>query len=188
MTAPDLAHVALVVNEPAASAAIFERDFGLLRREFSSGGRAAPAISVGTTTMALFQPGDPFLGPGARKGVHDIATAVPNPVAATRNSGLATVNDASEGLGGRTQVELAPDRTCGVRVRFTESLGLAPPSFTLVERIDHLGIASDDNDAGVRVFVDNLGCPLDSTQTDVEVRVVTESFISDKYNLVYHSR
>ena len=33
MTAPDLAYVALVVDEPAASAAIFERDFGLPRRE-----------------------------------------------------------------------------------------------------------------------------------------------------------
>ena len=42
MTTPDLAYVALVVDEPAASATILERDFGLPRQEFSSGGRAGP--------------------------------------------------------------------------------------------------------------------------------------------------
>ncbi len=188
MTAPDLAYVALVVDEPAASAAIFEKDFGLPRREFSSGSRAVPAISVGATAMALFQPGDPFLGPDAGKGLHHIAIAAPNPEAAVRNSGLATLNGASAGLGGRTQVELAPEGTCGVRVRITEALGLAPASSALVERIDHLGIACADNRVARDVFVDRLGCVYESQQIDSEVETISENFTSDTYNYIYHTR
>ena len=188
MTTPDLAYVALVVDEPAASATIFERDFGLPRQEFSSGGRAVPAISVGATAMALFRPGDPFLGPDARKGVHHIAIAAQDPEAAARNSGLATVNDASEGLDGRTQVELAPGRTCGVRVRFTESLGTAPASSAFVERIDHLGIACADNRVARDVFIDRLGCVYESQQIDSEVETISENFTSDTYNYIYYTR
>ena len=188
MTAPDLAYVALVVDEPAASAAIFERDFGLPRRELSSGGRAVPAISVGATAMALFRPGDPFLGPDAGKGVHHIAIAAPDPEAAAGNSGLATVDGASEGLGGRTQIELAPDSTCSVRVRFTEALDPAPASSALVERIDHLGIASADNRAARDVFVDRLGCVYESQQIDSEVETISENFTSDTYNYIYYTR
>lgn len=188
MTAPDLAYVALVVDEPAASAAIFESDFGLPRRDLSSDGRAVPAISVGATAMALFQPGDPFLGPDARKGVHHIAIAAPNPETAARNSGLATVNDASEGLSGRTQVELAQDGTCGVRVRLTEPLGHVPASSAIVERIDHLGVASADNRLARNVFVDQLGCVYESQQIDSEVATVSENFTSDTYNYIYHTR
>ena len=188
MTAPDLAYVALVVDEPAASAAIFEKDFGLQRRDFSSGGRAVPAISVGATAMAFFQPGDPFLGPAARKGVHHFAIAVSDPVAAARNSGLALVNEASEGLDGRTQVALAPEKTCGVRVRFTEDFGLAPASSPLVERIDHLGIASSDNQTARDVFVNRLGCVYESQQIDSEVETISENFTSDTYNYIYYTR
>lgn len=188
MTAPDLAYVALVVDEPAASAAIFEKDFGLSRRDFSSGGRAVPAISVGAAAMALFQPGDPFLGPDSRKGVHHIAIAARNPEAAAENSGLATVNDASEGLGGRTQVELARHGTCGVRVRFTEPLDIAPASSAIVERIDHLGVACADNRLARDVFVDRLGCVYESQQIDSEVETISENFTSDTYNYIFHTR
>ena len=188
MTAPELAYVALVVDEPAATAAIFERNFGLPRREFSSGSRAVPAISVGATAMALFQPGDPFLGPDGRKGVHHVAIAAPDPESAARNSGLATVGDASEGLGGRTQVALARDRTCGVRVRFTEPLDHVPASSAFVERIDHLGVACADNRLARNVFVDRLGCVYESQQIDSEVETISENFTSDTYNYIYYTR
>ena len=46
MTAPELSYVALVVDEPETSAAIFEKDFGLPREDFSAGDRNVPA-SVG---------------------------------------------------------------------------------------------------------------------------------------------
>ncbi|MEC8205010.1 MAG: hypothetical protein VX075_16150, partial [Pseudomonadota bacterium] len=55
-SAPDLAYVALVVDEPETSAAIFEKDFGLPRQDFSCGGSTVPAIAVGRSAMALFRP------------------------------------------------------------------------------------------------------------------------------------
>ena len=90
MTAPDLAYVALVVDEPEASAAIFERDFGLPRKDFDCGSFNVPAISVGRSALALFQPDNPFLGPDAKKGVHHIAIAAADPETAGSEVSLGT--------------------------------------------------------------------------------------------------
>jgi hypothetical protein len=70
----------------------------------------------------------------------------------------------------------------------TEPLSLAPSPPGWVERIDHLGVASVDNAAALEVFCGRLGFPLESTQTDLEVRIAVESFTSDKYGVVYHTR
>ena len=57
-----------------------------------------------------------------------------------------------------------------------------------VERIDHVGVASADNEKTTGVFSGKLGCPVESTQTDMEVRMAIETFSSDKYGVVYHNR
>ena len=188
MTAPNLAYVALVVDEPEASAAIFEKDFGLLRQNFTCGSLTVPAIAVGRSALALFQPDDPFLGPDAKKGVPHIAIAAADTKAAAEDSGVATVNGPTSGMGGRTSIELARDATCGIGVRYTESLGLAPASSGLVERIDHLGVASADNQTAREGFIDKLGCVYESQQTDSEVETISENFSSDTYNYIYHTR
>jgi D-glycero-D-manno-heptose 1,7-bisphosphate phosphatase len=54
--------------------------------------------------------------------------------------------------------------------------------------LDHLGVASADHEAALDVFSRRLGCPLESTQTDMEVHIAVESFTSDKYGVVYHTR
>ena len=38
------------------------------------------------------------------------------------------------------------------------------------------------------VFCRRLGCPLESTQTDMEVQIALESFTSVRYGIVYHTR
>ena len=58
MTAPDLAYVALVVDKPAASAAIFEKGSGLLRQDFACGGSKIRVLSVGRCALDLFRPAD----------------------------------------------------------------------------------------------------------------------------------
>ncbi|MFQ5936262.1 MAG: VOC family protein, partial [Acidiferrobacterales bacterium] len=58
----------------------------------------------------------------------------------------------------------------------------------VVERIDHIGVACDDNVATTEVFSGRLGFAVESTQTDMEVQMAVESFTSDKYGVVYHSR
>lgn len=59
---------------------------------------------------------------------------------------------------------------------------------TKFERSNHLGVASFDISENIRVFSTELGCPLESTETDIELRNVTESFVSDKYGAIYRNR
>ena len=99
--------LALVVDEPEISAAIFEKDFGLPRQDFSCGSSNVPLISVGRSALALFQSEDPFLGPSAKNGVHHIAIAATDPEAAANASGIRTVNGPKKGVDGKDQVELA---------------------------------------------------------------------------------
>ena len=47
---------------------------------------------------------------------------------------------------------------------------------------------SANNDDAIRIFAGNLGCPVESTQTDLEIRLTIESFISDKYPTVQLAR
>lgn len=186
--APDLAYLALVVDEPNTCAARFEKDFGLPRRDFTCGGSTTPVISVGATAMALFRQGDPFLGPNAKKGVHHVAIAASDPEAAARASGLTATGGLSKGLDGKVQIELAPEATCGVRVRYTEPLDLAPACSDIVERIDHIGVASADIRAARATFIDKLGCVYESQQTDSEVETISENFTSDTYHYIFHTR
>ena len=70
--AAELAYLALVVEQPEASAARFENDFGLPRSSFRCGTSTIPVISVGATALALFGQGDPFVGASPQKGVQHL--------------------------------------------------------------------------------------------------------------------
>ena len=187
--APPLACVAAVVDDPVRAAALFERDLGLPRTEVSAPGGAVPWIAVGESAIALFGHGHEFVGGAARSGVHHVAIAAANPAALAAACGFAGAG-ASPGLGGGSQVKLATRDTCGIATRLCEPIGAASGGGASdhVERIDHIGIASEDNRAAGAVFTDRLGCPVESTQTDFEIAQAIESFTSDKYGVVYHSR
>ena len=187
-TATDLAYLALVVDEPDVSAARFEKDFGLPRRDVKCGSSTVPMISIGATALALFGPGDPFLGPNPKKGVHHLGLRASDPEAAARATGLATTDNLSKGLDGKAQISLAPAATSGVRVRFTEPLGLAAARSDMVERIDHIGVASNDNRSARTTFIDQLGCVYESGQTDSEVETISENFTSDTHRYIFHTR
>ncbi len=186
--ATDLAYLALVVDDPEKSAEHFEKDFGLPRRDFKCGASSVPLISVGATAMALFGPADPFLGPNPKKGVHHLALCAADPQAAAGATGLPTTGNLSKGLDGKAQISLDREATNGVRVRFTEPLDLAPPRSDLVERIDHIGVASADNRAARATFIDRLGCVYESQQTDSEVETISENFTSDTHRYIFHTR
>ena len=188
-SAPPLACVAVVVDDPESVASVFERGLGLPRIEVSAPGSAVPWIAVGESAIALFGHGHEFVGGAARSGVHHIAIATPNPAARAAECGFAGV-EVSPGLGGGGQVELSARDTCGIATRLCEPTGAesAAGSSDHVERIDHIGVACADNRAAGGVFTDRLGCPVESTQTDFEVSQPIESFTSDKYGVVYHSR
>lgn len=188
-SAPPLAYVAVVVDDPEKVAAVFERDLGLPRTDVPAPGGAVPFLAVGASSIALFGHGHEFVGGAARNGVHHIAIATSDPAARAVECGF-TDAGASPGLGGGSQVELATRNTCGIATRLCQPIGADAGSGAsdCVERIDHIGVASEDNRAAGAVFTDRLGCPVESTQTDFEISQPVESFTSDKYGVVYHSR
>ncbi|MBI1736066.1 MAG: VOC family protein [Candidatus Rokubacteria bacterium] len=189
-----LAWVAVVVNDVDAAAGVFERDFRLPRTDCAAGGtdRSVPVFAVGQSAIAVFGRDDDFLGETpARTGVHHIALGAPDLVAATRAAAAAGVPPAeppTPGLQGRRRLRLSTEATAGVNTYLAEPLELRRDTDGWVERIDHIGVASEDNASAIETFTKRLGCPLESTQTDLEVRIAVESFTSDKYGAVYHSR
>jgi catechol 2,3-dioxygenase-like lactoylglutathione lyase family enzyme len=151
-----------------------------------------PWFGVGATALALFPPADPFVSHESKTGVHHMAFEVRDLTVAAATAATAGVPAAeyepNKGLGGARRLMLSPQATVGVKTYLSEPLPVEPSRGGWVERIDHLGVASADNDAATEVFGRRLGCPLESTQTDVEVHIAVESFTSDKYGVVYHTR
>ncbi len=188
-----LAWVALVVDDVEAAARGLERDLGLARLDCpaAGGARRVPVLPVGAAALALFAPGDPFVGGERRTGVHHVAVAVENLREAAGAAAVAGASVAAPepGLAGARRAALAPEATVGVRIWLTEPLAAgAPRGDNRVERIDHLGVASADNEAAIDVFTRRLGFPLESTQTDLEVQIAVETFTSDRYGVVHHAR
>jgi methylmalonyl-CoA/ethylmalonyl-CoA epimerase len=185
MTGFDLAHVALVTRDVSGAARVLGDLLGLPRQDASFGGRPAPTFALGRSALALFAPDDPFLGNGARPGVHHIAFAAADPAragATLADQGFRTAPAPGDA------VALDPVETSGVRIRLAPPLGLGLGASEWAERIDHVGIASADNQAAITTFCQRFGCPLESQQTDMEVQIAVESFTSDRYGVVYHTR
>ncbi len=179
-------YLALVARDVEAACRFLGESLGLQRRDVPLEGRSVPFFGIGKSALAIFELDDPYLEEPRFPGVHHMALGAIDPAGAATTHGLTVTKD-GVGPDGKRFVTIEAKETVGIRTRFIEPLDI-PSADSPAYKIDHLGIATDDNDETVRVFTDNLGCPIDSTQTDVEVRNVTESFISDKYGAIYHSR
>lgn len=194
MIGTGLAYVGVVVRDAAAVASTLERDFLLPRRSYPVGstGRQAPAFPVGRALVALFDLGDPFVGGAEKTGVHHLAISVDDVDRAGREAaehGAPCRSGVPEaGLGGAPRLLLDPEATGGVMAYLSEPLAFDAANHGPVERIDHIGVASRDNRGAVDVFSRCLGWPVESTQTDAEVRTTVETFTSDKYGVVHHTR
>lgn len=183
MTKPKLSYVALISRDIQAASRLLGEVLGLPRTVCPTEDGAVPVFAVGQAALALFAPGDRFVDGEVRTGVHhiglDYGGFVP-PVAAA--------GEPRSGLGGGIRQGLSVSETVGVRVFLSEPLDIAHGGGLLVERIDHLGIASADNRAAITAFSGQMGLPVESQQTDVEVETAIESFTSDTYGVVYHTR
>ncbi|MEZ5907730.1 MAG: VOC family protein [Hyphomicrobiaceae bacterium] len=193
MIGDKLAYVALVVRDQEAPARVLGRDLGLVRTDVDAGqGTTIPVFSVGESALALVPAGHALVEGEERPGVHHVALAVADlgeGQAAAAKAGVAQAGAASRvGLGGRRTVALDASRLSGVRTLLTEPLGLPTGRSEAIERIDHLGIASADNRAAVAAWCGQLGRPLESQQTDMEVMIPVESFTSDRHGVIYHTR
>ncbi len=187
MAGYELAYVALVVRDADPLLKLLGEDLGLARGEFVADGRVVPVFSLGRSALAVFEPDNPFLDAPRRSGVHHMGLVTDNPAASAETHGLPVLAGESHEIDGVEQVTLDPKATCGIRTRFTAPLKLPASASPTVERIDHLGIASDDNDEAIRVFTDQLGCPVESTQTDLQIHMAIETFTSSKYPAVHHT-
>jgi len=180
-----LAYVALVTRNLPAAARVLGELLGLPRQETVFAGRAAPTFAIGQTALVLFNGDDSFLGSAARPGVHHIALASADPAqegARLAEAGFRTA-EAPDGT-----VALDPVQTHGVRIRLAPALGLGVGQSVHVERVDHLGIASADNQPAIVTFSGGLGLPVESQQTDMEVQIAVESFTSDRHGVIHHTR
>lgn len=191
MLASRIAYVALASKDPAVTARVLQQHLKLQRTELvGADGAPVPVFSLGRSALAVFPLGHPMIDGDAEPGVHHIALGVDDVDRAVKHAAEAGIAAAAStpGLGGRKAVALDRQATVGVRVRLTDSLDLAESAGEVIERIDHLGVASADVAEDERVFARKLGFEVESRQTDMEVSMAVESFTSDKYGVVYHNR
>jgi catechol 2,3-dioxygenase-like lactoylglutathione lyase family enzyme len=145
-------------------------------------------VAVGDVSLLLFAADDQLFDDAARVGVHHLGFACDDPAAFAADIRLYSADIINHGIGGE---QFAPDRElcCGVRTR----VGLPLPQFSaghsdVVERLDHIGIASTDNRSAEAMFAGRLGFSVESRQTDMEMHAVVESFTSDRYGVQHHAR
>ena len=192
MLSDQLAYVALASSDPAATCSVLERHFGLSRNDLDSAAGKVPVFALGRSALAVFPIGHPLLEGETKPGVHHIAFGVDDLAAAADRAAAAGIpavdRTPAAGLANRRTLTLDRAATVGVRTRLTERLDLKGRAGGAVERIDHLGVASTDVGEDERVFTGKLGFPVESRQTDMEVSMAVESFTSDKYGVVYHTR
>ena len=191
---PELAYVTLVSRDADRTAHFLGRTLGLARTDVAvaDGARTVPLFAAGSGAVAVLAAGDPFVDGEARAGVHHVALAVPDPeraAAEAQAKGVARLpGNPGYGLQRRHRVALDPAATAGVRLYLTEPVERRASPAGKVQRIDHIGIASAGNRAAIDIFCGRLGLELESQQTDMEVEIAVESFTSDKYGVVYHTR
>jgi len=183
MSAPTLSYVALISRDIPASSRWLGEVFGLPCTPCQTEDGAVPVFAAGRAALALFGPGDRFVDGATRTGVHHIGLDYSG-----SNPEIASAGPARPGLGGGMRQGLPVTETLGVRTYLAGALDIARGGGSLVERIDHLGIASADNRAAIAAFSGRMGLPVESQQTDMEVETSVESFTSDKYGVVYHAR
>jgi catechol 2,3-dioxygenase-like lactoylglutathione lyase family enzyme len=192
MTVPVLSYVALVSRDVGATTELLQQHLGLHRADMACEGSAVSVFSVGEAALVVCPTGHPLVEGEDKSGVHHIALAAPDPRAAAdelaRKEIPIRAGHPGKGLAGTMRVALDSRRMVGVRTYLSEPIAFERSASPLVERIDHLGIASADNVAAIDVFCNRVGLALESQQTDMEVQVAIESFTSDKYGVVYHTR
>jgi len=192
VSALHLDYVALACRDTAALEAMLTGPLQLRRRDVaiagSSAGATVCAIAVGDVSLLLFAAGDELLDDATRVGVHHLGFACDDPAAFAADIRLYSAEVISPGIGGE---QFALDRgLCGgVRTR----IGLPLPQFAaghsdVIERLDHIGIASTDNRSAEAMYAGRLGFDVESRQTDMEMHAVVESFTSDRYGVQHHAR
>lgn len=191
MTLPmRLGHVALRLEDPGSLQALLNNALGLRVGQVRTPSGTYPILGVGEVQLVLLARGDDKPGRPTPAGLDHLGLVTEQPGDLATATGLAAEDSPDSALT-TDEVRLARDPTTGLLLR--AGAPLEPdwePSNddVLVERLDHIGVASADNRAGESLLSERLGFPVESRQTDMEVRTQVESFTSDRYGVVYHAR
>lgn len=187
-TKPDVAYIALASRDVERTATFLGDHLELPAFPLATpAGGTVTAFRVGATALVLFPEADDFLS-SPKPGVDHIAFAAADPVTARDATELAPLAIDAAGIGGTQQTALDRRHCCGVNVRFAPAPAVPEAQSPLVTRIDHIGIASGNNATAEAVFCRRLGAVYESRQTDMEIATAMESFTSDKYGAIYHTR
>lgn len=185
MSAPGLSYIAIAVRDVAATCRFFGDSLGLASSQVRAPTGQVSAFAVGDTAIVIFSENDVFLT-HQRPGVDHIALSMTDQTDLSSELGASLEEGA--GIGDSTETRIDPAMCAGVAIRLADPVGLAFEPGDHIERVDHIGIASADNRKAEDIFAARIGCPVESRQTDMEVRTIVESFTSDTYGVVYHSR
>ena len=189
MTPPRLGYVALALREPERALDALAGRLGLAPHGVVVDGEAAAAVSAGGACLVLLPLDHAAPAGKAEPGVHHLGFEAADPEAWLRGGGLAAEGRRGPAaFNGIAQHRLDPLATLGVDMRVSRPLGLPAGRSALVEKIDHIGVASSDNRRALDMFVGAMGFSIESQQTDLEVVTVIESFTSDKYGVIYRNR
>ena len=160
MIAKELAWVGLVSNDVEAAAMVFATHLGLPRTDLATADGPVPVFAIGRSALAVFPSGHPMVGGDAKPGVHHIALGVDDLGAAMRmaaEAGIAAAGAPAKGLGAAQCVMLDRDATVGVRTYLSEPMAVTRHEAGILERIDHLGVASTDGAQDEQVFSRGVG-------------------------------
>ena len=180
-----LAYIAVSSRDPSALHNLLSECLQLDCFSIDTPDGAIDAYGIGNTALAVFPAGSMFLSKD-KPGVDHLAFATKN----TDEAASLLIDDAkhSIGINGMKQIQIPRELTQGVFSRFSPITDLRGNSTKFVERMDHVGIASNSNILAESIFSGKLGLPVESRQTDMEVKVSMESFTSDKYGVIYKTR
>jgi catechol 2,3-dioxygenase-like lactoylglutathione lyase family enzyme len=188
-------HVGLVMRDLDAGRRLFHEQLRLPIAEYpDSADGEAFALKAGDTIVRVVSIESSEAGRG-RPGLSHVAFKVPS-LSQTeeklKKAGIGIAPDAERGSGDRKSIWSDPATTIGIPLQFVEASAdlrfkpsAKPP---LIERVDHLGIACRDSRRAQDVYVDGLGWPLESTQTDSEFLIPIEVTSNDKYGATSHTR
>ena len=180
-----LAYIAVSSRDPSALHKLLVECLQLNHFSLDTPDGAINAYGIGDTAIAVFPAGSTFLSKD-KPGVDHLAFATKN----AEEVASLFIKDAkhSNGINGLQEFQVPEQLTQGVFSRFTPMAELRGNSTEYVERMDHIGIASNNNIIAESIFAGKLGLPVESRQTDMEVKVSMESFTSDKYGVIYKTR
>jgi methylmalonyl-CoA/ethylmalonyl-CoA epimerase len=182
-------HVGVVMRDVAAGRKLFHETLGLPVAEYAgSNDGAAFAFRAGNTIIRVVG-NDAHEAKNGRPGVSHVAVKVDSlhdAESRLRAAGVKVLSD-TRGSDGRKAIWSDPVSSIGIPLQFVEESSelsfVDSATESLIERVDHLGIACRDGKQASSIYVDGLGWPLECTQTDSEFLVPIEVTSNDKYGV-----